>query len=243
MKIITISTLALFGIMACGKSENSDASGKENEQINEQSIFADTVKPSKDILIDFEKHSLNALPRGWSQSFTGSGNTDWKVINDNGDKVLAQLYSNNPSSHFNIIINDSIRAKDMTLSVKLKGVKGDIDQGGGLVWRFIDKENYYVVRANPLENNAVLYKVQEGKRTDLPLIGKGRTYGTDVPAMGNTWHDLKLIVKGNIFTVYLDEKELFKVKDETFKNAGKVGFWSKADAVSYFNDFKAEVFE
>jgi hypothetical protein len=82
--------------------------------------------------------------------------------------------------------------------------------------------------------------MENGKRTDLPLVGKGRTYGIDVPPMGNTWHQLKLTVKGDLFTVYLDGKELFKVQDSTFTKAGKVGFWTKADAVTYFDDFEIE---
>lgn len=102
----------------------------------------------------------------------------------------------------------------------------------------IDKENYYIVRANPLEDNVVLYKVQNGSRTSLPLIEKGETYGVNVEPMGNTWHILKLIVKGDLFTVFLNGKELFKVQDATFPGSGKIGIWTKADAVTYFDDFQ-----
>jgi len=124
------------------------------------------------------------------------------------------------------------------LEVKMKGVKGKMDQGGGFIWRWADKDNYYVVRANPLEDNVVLYKVKNGKRTDLEVLGKGRTYGVEVPALGNDWNDLKLDVKGNLFTVFLNGKEIFQVQDDTFAKAGKVGLWTKADAVSYFDDFQ-----
>ena len=86
----------------------------------------------------------------------------------------------------------------------------------------------------------MLYKVENGKRTDLPLIDKGRTYGVDVPPLGDTWHTMKLTVLDDLFTIYLDEKELFKVQDSTFPNPGKVGLWTKADAVTYFDDFKIE---
>ncbi|MCD6354306.1 MAG: hypothetical protein J7L95_02045, partial [Prolixibacteraceae bacterium] len=168
--------------------------------------------------------------------------TDWKITDDHGNKVLAQLYSKNPDSHFNIIVNNKLIAKDMELTVHLKGVTGKHDQGGGFVWRFIDKNNYYVVRANPLEDNVVLYKVENGKRSDLPLIGKGRTYGTPVDKLGNGWNTLRLSVKGSLFTIFLNGKELFKVKDTTFPNAGKTGLWTKADAVSYFDDFKITIF-
>ena len=153
---------------------------------------------------------------------------------------MAQLYSDNPNSHFNIVVNNNVTAKDMVLTARLKGVNGNHDQGGGFVWRFTDKNNYYVVRANPLEDNVVLYKVENGKRTDLPIVDKGRTYGVDVPTLGNGWNNLKLVVKGDLFTVFLNGKELFKVQDETFTEAGKVGFWTKADAVTYFDDFEIE---
>ncbi len=97
------------------------------------------------------------------------------------------------------------------------------------------------MRANPLEDNVVLYKVENGKRTDLPLVGKGKTYGVDVPSLGTGWNTLKLLVKDDLFTVFLNGKEIFKVQDKTFTNAGKVGFWTKADAVTYFDDLKIQI--
>jgi hypothetical protein len=195
----------------------------------------------KDTLLSFENELQGELPSGWSQFYTGQGSTDWKVFDDQGNKVLAQLYSDNPNGHFNIIVNDKISAKDMKLTVRLKGVTGNHDQGGGFVWRFTDKSNYYVVRANPLEDNVVLYKVENGKRTDLPLVGKGKTYGVDVPSLGTGWNTLKLLVKDDLFTVFLNGKKIFKVQDNSFTNAGKVGLWTKADAVTYFDDMKIQI--
>jgi len=125
----------------------------------------------------------------------------------------------------------------------IKGVAGKMDQGGGFIWRYMSEGNYYVVRANPLEDNVVLYKVEDGKRTDLPLINKGKTYGVDVESLGKDWNILKLIVKDNIFTVFLNDKELFRVDDKTFPEAGKVGLWTKADAVTYFDDLQIKTLE
>ncbi len=88
-----------------------------------------------------------------------------------------------------------------------------------------------------------MYKVEDGKRTDLPLIGKGKTYGVDVEALGSGWNTLKLTVKNELFTVYLNDKEIFKVSDKTFTNAGKVGLWTKADAVTWFDDFQIKVLD
>lgn len=237
VKFLTpVITLILMAV-GCGNS-NTKLSKEQIQEINTESQFADTAKPVSSIKFDFENYATDKLPDGWSQYFSGSGGTDWKVINDNGNKVLAQLYSKNPNGHFNIVVNDSLEAKNMILSVRLKGITGKHDQGGGFVWRLINKDNYYVVRANPLEDNVVLYKVENGKRTDLPLIEKGRTYGVDVPKLGSGWNELKLVVKEAIFTVFLNGKALFKVQDTTFPNAGKTGFWTKADAVTYFDDFE-----
>ncbi len=224
------------------RSINSNNGNNGDEVLNECSNIAGYAKQKVENNFDFENYALNQLPLDWSQYYTGTGSTDWKITNDKGNKVLAQIYSENPNSHFNIIVNNQLVAKNMELSVRLKGVTGKHDQGGGFVWRFIDKNNYYVVRANPLEDNVVLYKVEDGKRSDLPLVGKGKTYGTSVEKLGNGWNTLKLTVVDDLFSVFLNGKEIFKVKDNTFPNAGKVGFWTKADAVTYFDDFKINTF-
>jgi len=237
VKILTLVLSIVLITVACGNS-NPKQTEKQVQKTKAQSEVAETANQNSNAVFDFENYTPDQLPEGWSQYYTGPGGTDWKVVDDAGNNVLAQLFYENPNGHFNIIVNDASSMKDMTLSVKLKGVKGKHDQGGGLIWRFTDKDNYYIVRANPLEDNVVLYKVENGKRNDLPLIDLGRTYGVDVPKMGDTWHSLKLTVKADLFTVYLDDKELFKVQDSTFPDAGKIGLWTKADAVTYFDDYE-----
>ena len=196
---------------------------------------------TKDTTFNFSSYGLDMIPSGWSQYFTGKGKgTEWKIVDDEGNKVLAQLSEDNPNYHFNEIVYDGFEIKNVELVVRLKGVNGKKDQGGGFVWRFTDADNYYVVRANPLEDNVVLYKVKNGKRTDLALIDKGRTYGVDVDPLGNGWNTLKLTVKDDLFTVFLNDKEIFRVSDKTFVDAGKVGLWTKADAVTYFDDFQVK---
>jgi len=241
LKILTPVVAIVLMTVACGNSSSKPLK-EEVQETTPQTEVNEPAKQTSDTGIDFENYVTGQLPEGWSQYYTGSGGTDWKVVDDNGNKVLAQLHSDNPNGHFNIIVNDAVSMKDMTLTVRLKGVTGKHDQGGGFIWRFTDKDNYYVVRSNPLEDNVVLYKVEKGKRTDLPLIDKGRTYGTDVPAQGDSWHTMKLTVKDDLFTVYLDDTELFRVRDSTFPDEGKVGLWTKADAVTYFDDFKFKQF-
>jgi len=106
-----------------------------------------------------------------------------------------------------------------------------------------DKNNHYIVRANPLEDNVVLYKMEKGKRIDLPLVGLGKTYGMQTEPLGKGWNTLSLTVQGEWFTVFLNGKELFKVQDRTFSNPGKVGLWTKSDAMTYFDDFELKKFE
>jgi hypothetical protein len=120
-------------------------------------------------------------------------------------------------------------------------VSGKGDQGAGIVWRYRDKDNYYIVRANALEGNVVLYKVENGKRTDLPLIGKGRTYGMKQKVPSGHWSTLRVTAKGDLFEVYYNGNKLYEVKDKTFKEGGKVGLWTKADSVIYFDDLQISV--
>ena len=129
-----------------------------------------------------------------------------------------------------------VSAADVDLSVRFKPVSGRVDQAAGLVWRFQNEDNYYIVRANALEDNVVLYKVENGKRTDLPLKGEGRTYGkkTDVPS--GQWSTLRVIANGRLFEVYFNGSKLYDVEDGTFTTAGKVGVWTKADSVTHFDD-------
>ena len=224
-----------FFVLICIEAFSNNVNNSSVENLTSIAITG------KDTLLSFENDLPGKLASGWSQFYTGQGGTDWKVFDDQGNKVLAQLYSDNPNGHFNIIVNDKISAKDMKLTVRLKGVTGNHDQGGGFVWRFTNKDNYYVVRANPLEDNVVLYKMENGKRTDLPLVDKGKTYGVSVPPLGKGWNTLKIVVKDDLFTVFLNGKEIFKVQDNTFTNAGKVGLWTKADAVTYFDDMKIQI--
>ena len=186
-----------------------------------------------------DNSELGKLPSGWSQYYTGvSDTTDWKIVDDGGNKVLAQLSEEDVRGHFNEVVFNGFKVRNVELNVRVKGIKGERDQGGCFVWRFIDADNHYIVRANPLEDNVVLYKMENGERTDLPLVGKGKTYGVDVEPLGLGWNNLRLTVIDNLFTVYLNDKQLFQVEDETFPNAGKVGLWTKADAVTYFDDFQ-----
>jgi hypothetical protein len=193
--------------------------------------------------VDFNKDKAGEPPKGFSTALTGQGKAGvWVVIKDdaspNQGNVLAQTDADATSYRFPLCVHDGITVKDAEISVKFKPVSGKKDQAAGIVWRYSDKDNYYIVRANALENNVVLYKVQNGKRQDLPLKSEGRTYGKKAKVPPGLWSTLRVTAKGNLFTVYLNSEKLYEVEDGTFAEAGKVGLWTKADSVTYFDDLK-----
>jgi len=132
--------------------------------------------------------------------------------------VVAQCASKNPNRHFNLIVDDAVYERNLTLTVSFRAVSGEHDQGGGCVWRYQDERNHCIVRANPLENNVALYKMENGIRTDLPVVGAGRTYGLKVDGFDNTWHTLQLRAQDEELTVCLDGRELFRIRDRPLTN-------------------------
>ena len=142
------------------------------------------------------------------------------------------------SGRFPLAVYDGASVKDGTIGVRFKTISGQTDQAAGLIWRYRDPDNYYVVRANALEDNVVLYKVEKGERIALaPRNTPSSTYGVKHAVPKQTWNDLTVTFQGNLFTVGMGGKQLFQVEDSTFGNAGKVGLWTKADSVTQFDDF------
>lgn len=193
--------------------------------------------------IAFDDDSVGKPPIGFSFALTGQGKPGvWVVAKDTsspgGKNVLAQTDPDPTGYRFPVAVFDGLTATDVDVSVKFKPISGKKDQGAGIVWRYKDSDNYYIVRANALENNVVLYKVENGKRTDLPLKGEGRTYGKKEKVPAGQWGTLRVVASGNHFEVYHDGKKLYEVEDDTFKDAGKVGLWTKADSVIHFDDLQ-----
>ena len=194
------------------------------------------------VMLDFETFELGKTPPGFSTALTGNGGpVSWIIQQDptapSGSKVLVQTSAEATSYRFPLCVYDNFTTKDVEVSVKFKPVSGKVDQAAGLVWRYRNKDNYYIVRANALENNVVLYKVENGKRTDLKPIGAGLfAYGKKAKVPGGQWSELRVAVKGNRFEVSLNGESLFAVEDNTFTEAGKVGLWTKADSVTSFDN-------
>ena len=191
--------------------------------------------------LTFDHDTTGQPPHGFSTALTGKGKPGvWVVMKDetapSKPNVLAQTDMDKTDYRFPLCIFNDISAKDVDLSVRFKTVKGKGDQAAGLVWRYKDNDNYYIVRANALEDNVVLYKVEKGRRTDLPLVGKGRTYGVKEKVPSGEWGTLRLVANEDHFNVYFNNKKLFEVEDKTFTKAGKIGLWTKADSYTLFDD-------
>lgn len=204
------------------------------------------ASPASQTVLDFDTAEVGKLPADFSTALTGGGGPAAWVVKEessapSGRNVLAQTSTDETSSRFPLCIYDDFTAKDVEVSVKFKPVSGKVDQAAGIVWRYQDKDNYYIVRANALENNVVLYKVARGKRTDLKPIGAGIfAYGKKTHVPREQWSELQVVTKGKRFAVSLNGESLFTVEDETFTGAGKVGLWTKADSVTYFDDLTIE---
>jgi hypothetical protein len=201
-------------------------------------VLALAVANAASRTVDFNQDAIDQPPKGFEFGHTaGVGRPGkWIVQAEGSNKFLAQTDADSTRSRFPIAVLSDVSAADVDLSVRFKPVSGRIDQAAGLVWRYQDENNYYIVRANALEDNVVLYKVQNGKRTDLPLKGAGRTYGQKSEVPAGQWSTLRVVASGPSYEVYLNGTKLYEVEDTTFRQAGKVGVWTKADSVTQFDD-------
>jgi hypothetical protein len=188
----------------------------------------------KPITFKFARADDGKVPAGWKSAQTGEGKgSDWKVVADKtapakSGYALAQL-AEGPTRLFNLCVAEKTNHTDVEVSVKFKAVGGKIDQGGGVVWRYQDADNYYICRYNPLESNFRVYKVVKGKR--LQLASK-----EEIPLKAGQWYTLSISQKGEQITCSLEGKKYLEVKDDTFAKSGPVGLWTKADAVTHFDE-------
>jgi hypothetical protein len=177
------------------------------------------------------------LPKGWQTGITGMGQAKWEVVSDESTPSKPNVLKQSGEATFAWAAKVDAKIKDGFAEVKFKAVSGKEDQAGGIVFRFLDANNYYVVRANALEDNVVLYKTVDGKRSSLPVKGRMFGYGVDAKVPKGKWNTLKVEFKDSLFSVFFNGGKLFDVQDSTFTDAGGVGVWTKADSVTLFDDF------
>ena len=188
--------------------------------------------------VDFSDDPLGQPPKGFEFGHTAKAGAPgkWVIQGEGANKYLVQTDPDSTRSRFPVAVLSDVSAADVDVSVRFKPVSGRIDQAAGLVWRYRDQDNYYIVRANALEDNVVLYKVENGTRIDLPVKGEGRTYGKKAEVPAGQWSTLRVVATGPLFEVHLNGTRLYDVEDRTFTGAGKVGMWTKADSVTQFDD-------
>jgi hypothetical protein len=179
----------------------------------------DTVKPGE-------------FPPGWLGGITGAGKADWAVIADPTAPSAPNVLKQSGTAKFCWCVNTNLSLKNGRVMVRFKPLSGVEDEAGGLIWRFQDGDNYYVARANSMEDNITIYKTVAGVRKEY-----GRMKMT---VTRRQWHTLRVEFNGPHFTVAFDGEFALAWDDDTFPNAGAVGVWTKADSVTAFDDFRWE---
>jgi hypothetical protein len=181
----------------------------------------------------FDRAAAGQLPPGWTAATTGPGEALWAVERDasapsapNALKQSAKV----ARGSFPLCLLREPALRDGFVEVKFRPVSGTNDQSGGLVWRCQDADNYYVARANALENNVTIYHIIKGKRVAFKNV--------DAPVASNQWHTLRVDFQGQTFAVTFDGKKVIEASDASFAEAGKLGLWTKADSVTLFDDFR-----
>ena len=186
------------------------------------------VPPAADT-VNFDSAAIGQPPAGWTATRTGSGDAKWTVEKDDTAPSKPNVLKQSGAATYPVAFKNDTSVKDGFVEVKFKPISGKEDQAGGVVWRLKDANNYYVARANALEDNVTIYDTVNGRRTERKR--------TNMRVASNAWHNLRVDFQSNHFTVTVDGKKAIEWDDETFKDAGKVGVWTKADSVTLFDDF------
>jgi len=185
--------------------------------------------------VTFDGDTVGAPPKGWTVTMTGRGTPKWTVERDDSAPSKGHVLKQSGTATYPLALKDGTSIKDGFVEVKFKAVAGSEDRAAGLIWRAKDANNYYVVRANALEDNVVLYKTVAGARGSLDIVGRKDGYGLRVPVPANQWHTLRVEFVSAHFKVIFNGQPLFEVEDTTFTDAGRIGLWTKADSVTAFD--------
>ena len=187
-------------------------------------------------VVNFDSDALGRVPPGWSVAMTNQGVAPrWEVRRDisapTGPYVLAHLSKDSGADRSPLAIFNSVKLLDGDVSVRIKAAGGRIEEMGGLVWRYRDAGNYYIVLANALRHNVAIFRVQDGHRVQLRA-----PVPHDIEP--NAWNILKVAVRGPHFQVYVNHRRILDIYDHTFSEPGKVGLWAMDDSLTYFDDFR-----
>jgi hypothetical protein len=178
---------------------------------------------------NFDQDKPGTVPAGWSCGVTGTGSPRWVVDSEPSAPSAPNVLRQSGSGTFPWCVKRNASLADGFVEVKFRAEKGRQDQAGGVVWRWKDGDNYYVARANALENNVSLYYTESGRRKTIKYV--------DAPVPRNTWHTLRVEFAGTRIKVLLNGKAYIEAQDDHMAGAGAVGVWTKADSVTAFDDF------
>lgn len=178
---------------------------------------------------NFDDAKIGEAPAGWTPTQTGSGTAKWTVEKDDTTPSKPNVLKQSGEAAYPVCIKNDTALKDGFVEVKFKPVGGKEDQAGGVIWRAKDADNYYIARANALEDNVTIYHTIKGRRVSFKNVNTKVAPGV--------WHTLRVDFAGDKFTVTFDGKQVIEATDDTFADAGKVGVWTKADSVTLFDDF------
>jgi hypothetical protein len=188
-------------------------------------------RPAQQINIDTDQSGV--APTGWTCGSTGRGAPRWLIEADATAPSRPQVLKQSGKAPFPWCVRQGTALADGMVEVKFKPLSGREDQAGGVVWRWKDGDNYYVARANALENNVSLYYTERGARHTIKYV--------DAPVPANAWHTLRVEFTGAQIRVMLDGKPCIELSDSHIAGAGAVGVWTKADSVTAFDDFSFQV--
>ena len=197
------------------------------------STQAETASPA--LVWNFDREQPGTLPSEFSIGtlFDGRPAGDWQVLATERAKssphVLAQLMAKGAEHAYKVVLLKEVIASDLNLEVSFLPIQGQADMGGGLIWRATDDRNYYLARANPLEQNIRVYRVVKGIRHLLQNFDQTITL--------KQWHTMRITHQGCRVNIFYDGKQVLDLCDKTF-HAGMIGLWTKSDAVTYFDDLQ-----
>ena len=179
--------------------------------------------------VNFDKERPGTLPADWIAGVTGKGQPHWAIEADASAPSAPNVLKQTGAGDFPWCVKKGTALADGFVEVKFKPLSGREDQAGGVVWRWKDGDNYYVARANALENNVSLYYTENARRKTIKYV--------DAPVAGNKWHTLRAEFLGTRIRILLDGKAYIELDDSHIACAGAVGVWTKADSVTAFDDF------
>ena len=188
-------------------------------------------------MVPLEKMAVGTAPAEFEFARTGQGGPgQWIVVDDptaTAKRAIEQSSTDRTDYRFPLAIYQPVTAKNVEVVIRFKPVAGRVDQAGGVALRVTSANDYYLVRANALEDNVRFYRIVKGRRQQLATA--------DVKVTSGEWHTLSLKAENDRFTVSFEGKQLYSATDRTFTGSGRIALWTKSDSVTRFEQINIQV--